>query len=75
MPDEILNRFKDELNQKGYLIFISEMGYFDPLSMSIIKSTDQFDFIRLQKTDGRNYDVMNEDVINKLREWDSKYGI
>jgi hypothetical protein len=73
--DEIIYRFKDKLRQTGYLIFLSERGYESPSTISIVKSTDQFDILKIQKTDGINYDIENEDVIKTLKGWDSTYGI
>jgi hypothetical protein len=73
--DEAIFRFKDELRKNGYLIFLSERGYESPSTISLIKSTDQFDILSIQKTDGINYDIVNKDVIKKLKDWDNAYGI
>jgi hypothetical protein len=73
--DDIIIKSKDKLKDKGYLIFVSQNGYETPSTVSIIKSTDQFDILKIQKTDGINYDLENEDVIEKLKSWDTKYGI
>lgn len=73
--DEIILKYKDKLRQSGYLLFLSERGYESLSTISVIKSTDQFDILRIQKTDGINYDIENADVIKKLDDWDRKYGI
>ncbi len=36
---------------------------------------NKFDTIKENGTGGPNYDVSTEDVINKLKQWDSQYGI
>lgn len=71
----IISKFKDDLKQKGYLIFLSEQGYIDPSTITIIKSTDYFDILRIQRTDGINYGLENKDIIEKLTDWDNRYGI
>lgn len=73
--EKILFRFREKLKSKGYLMFLSHVGFESPSTISIIPSHNKFDILRLQKTDGINYDVENEDVINKLKEWDKQYGI
>ncbi len=35
----------------------------------------KFDIIKEQETNGINYDISNEDVLKKLENWDSQYGI
>lgn len=77
-PDEaegLVFRFKDDLRKKGYLIFVSEAGFESPSTVTIIKSNDQFDILKLQKTDGINFGIENKDVISKLEDWDKRYGI
>jgi len=73
--DNIVLGLKDDLRKLGYLIFVSENGFDDPSTISIIKSNDQFDIVRFQGTDGINYEIENDEVIGKLMEWDAKYGI
>lgn len=72
---EIVLNNKEKLEKKGYLIFISESGYETPSTVSIIKSTDKFDILRIQKTDGINFDIENKDVIERLKKWDELYGV
>nr|WP_286180780.1 DUF4253 domain-containing protein [Bacillus sp. ISL-37] len=41
--------------------------------ISIIPGTDKFDILRIQQTNGNNYDISNERVISKLKEWYRRY--
>jgi len=41
----------------------------------IIKSSDKFDILRTAKSDGINYDITNELLISKIKEWDSLYSV
>jgi hypothetical protein len=36
---------------------------------------DKFEIVRLVGTNGANYDVRNEDIIARLRDWDEKYDL
>jgi hypothetical protein len=71
-----IHALRDDLKKKDYLIFVSEQGDGgSPSEITIIKSADQFDILRIQKTDGINYNHDNEDVIKRLQEWNDQYGI
>ncbi|APU09714.1 hypothetical protein A5M85_05275 [Cellulophaga lytica] len=72
---QIILENKAILKSKGYQLFLSESGYQSPSTVSVIKSTDKFDILRVQKTDGINFDIDNNDVIEKLKVWDKNYGI
>lgn len=39
------------------------------------KASSGFDMVRAQGTNGLNYSISNEDVIDKLKYWDKKYGV
>ena len=63
-------KLNTELKQIGYLGFICDH---DHKIIGIIKGTDQFNILRIQQTNGDNYDISNEDVISKLIEWNKRY--
>lgn len=65
---------KSKLKEKGYLVFYIE-GQNGNKNIGIIKSNDELDILRYRKTDGINYDLENKDVIKKISEWKSKYGL
>lgn len=65
---------KDELKDKGYLIYISEVHFgFEPDVVSVLKSTDQFEILRVEETSAVNYDMDNQMVLEKLQEWNRQY--
>jgi hypothetical protein len=41
----------------------------------VVPTTDQYDVLRIERTNAANYGLETEDVINKLTELDEKYGI
>jgi hypothetical protein len=64
---------RTQLLPKGYHVFLTRQSLI--LSLVILKTDDQFQFLRWIKTNGDNYDVTNSDVVERLRDWDSRYGI
>lgn len=63
-----------QLEPKGYLVFVSDQGFGDePARVGIAKGTDPYDILRAVQTDGINYDITNEQVIAKLKEWEQRY--
>ena len=70
----LISRLKDELNHKGYFIYLSETNYgYSPDEVTILKTDDKYDLLRFEGTNGLNYGILVEDVIDKLKEWDNKY--
>lgn len=45
------------------------------VELVVLMSDDKFDILRAAKSDGINYDITNEKVIEKLQSWDRKYTI
>lgn len=68
--DRLVLKLKEELKSINYLAFICDS---DHQKIGIIPGSDQFDIIRVQQTNGDNYDISNERVISKLKEWYRRY--
>ncbi len=71
---EFVKKLKTKYRENGYLIFVFE-GEDDKKNVAVIKGTDDLDILRYRRTDGINYDLENEDVVKKISEWKSKYGL
>lgn len=71
---EFVKKLKNRFRENGYLIFVFE-GKDDKKNVAVIKGTDDLDILRYRRTDGINYDLENEDVIRKISEWKTKYGL
>ncbi|MCP2028620.1 hypothetical protein L1276_003790 [Flavobacterium sp. HSC-32F16] len=71
---EIVKKLKSKFRDNGYLIFVFE-GDGDKKGVAVIKGTDDLDIIRYRRTDGINYCLENTDLVAKISEWKSKYGI
>jgi hypothetical protein len=63
-------RLREELKSLNYLAFICDS---DRKKVCIIAGTDQFDILKLQQTNGDNYDISNSSVISKLKDWYTSY--
>jgi hypothetical protein len=71
---EIVKNLKSKFKNKGYLVFYIE-GENGTQRICVIKGKDELDILRYRKTDGINYDLESEDVLKKITEWKSKYGL
>ncbi|MGV2941263.1 DUF4253 domain-containing protein [Mesobacillus sp. LC4] len=62
-------RLREELKAINYLAFICDSNR---EKVAIIPGSDQFEILKIQQTNGDNYDISNRSVISKLKEY---YGI
>ena len=63
-------KLSEELRKINYQSFIFD---YDNKKIGIIKGSDQFDILKVQQTNGDNYDISNEKVISKLKDWHRRY--
>lgn len=71
---EFVKKLKTKFRAHGYLIFVFE-GEYGKKSVAVIKGQDELDILRYRRTDGINYDLNNEDVVKKVSQWNSAFGI
>jgi hypothetical protein len=69
-----IKRLKSKFRENGYLIFLFE-GDDNKKNVAVIKGTDDLDILRYRRTDGINHGLENEDIVKKISDWKSKYGI
>lgn len=67
-------KIKEKLEKNNYRVFLFEIGYPEK-HIAVIKGNDKFDVLKYRRTDGINYGLQTEDIINKISEWDKKYGV
>jgi hypothetical protein len=67
----VVKKLKEKFRAKGYLIF-TFMNEKDQEYIAVIKGTDELDIVRYRRTDGINYNLNNEKVVDKLEKWKSK---
>jgi hypothetical protein len=59
-----------------FTVFIAERQYgFGPDRLAVIRSSDQFEPLRIMQTNGLNYDVSPDAVIERLQQWDTEFGL
>jgi hypothetical protein len=69
--DSVLASLRKKLVPRHYLPFVAEMNEgLKTDKIGIIKGTDQYEILRIMHTDGDEYDITNEDVIDRLKEWE-----
>lgn len=72
--NNLVKKLKPKFKSNGYLVFVYE-GEDHKKNIAAIKGTDELDILRYRRTDGINHDLENEDIVNKISEWKSKYGL
>lgn len=69
--DAVLASLRKKLAPLKYMAFVIEMnGNIRTDKIGVLKGTDQYDIVRVMHTDGEQYDISNEDVIERLKEWE-----
>jgi hypothetical protein len=69
--DHILSSLRQKLFAHKYMAFVVEMNAgLKTDKIGILKGTDQYEILRIMHTDGNDYDISNQDVIDRLKEWE-----
>ena len=58
---QVLGAVWEDLRDRGH----------SPALIGLIKARDPYDILRIQGTNATNYDLSNEDIIERLKEWES----
>jgi hypothetical protein len=64
-----IHDLKHEFQQQGYLIFRNDSDHLGS-GLAVIKGSEPWDILRYRQTDGCNYGLDTEAIINKLRDWE-----
>ncbi len=69
--DTVLASLRKKISSLNYMAFVVEMNAgIKTDRIGILKGTDQYEILRIMHTDGDDYDISNEDVIERLKEWE-----
>ncbi len=69
--ESILAALRRKLTPLNYMAFVVEMNAGLKVDkIGVLKGTDQYEILRVMHTDGDEYDISNQDVIDRLREWE-----
>jgi len=70
--DHILSSLRRHLLPLKYTPFVVEMNAGLKIEkIGILKGTDQYEILRIMHTNGDDYDISNQDVIERLKEWET----
>ena len=70
--DHVLASLRKKLIPLHYMPFVVEMNAGLKIDkIGVIKGTDQYEILRIMQTDGDEYEISNQDVIDRLKEWET----
>ncbi len=73
---EAVKTLRAAIGPNGYLAYYAEQHFgIEPDKIAVIRSDDPFEMLRVRHTNGINYEIENEAVIAKLKEWDERFGL
>ncbi len=70
----ILTKLRKRLKPLHYMAFVVAMN--DGLkqeTIGVIKGADQYDILRIMQTHGDKYEILNEDVMARLKDWEKAF--
>ena len=71
--DQVLWSLREKLKRRNYMAFQIEINNSLKVDrIGIIKGTDQYEILRIMHTNGDDDDVSHEDVIAKLKQWETR---
>jgi len=69
--DQILLSLRNRLRPLKYMAFVIDINTGLKLdTIGVIKGADQYDILRIMQTNGDEYEIFNDDVIARLKEWE-----
>ena len=69
--DHALSSLRRQLHPLKYTPFVVEMNAGLKIEkIGILKGTDKYEILRIMHTNGDDYDISNQDVIERLKEWE-----
>lgn len=68
--EELVLELQSKLKPLECLVFFSDHEH---CKVGLLKGNDQFEILKIQQTNGNNYDIGNKEVIAKLKKWNSRF--
>jgi hypothetical protein len=70
----LLSSLRRKLLPLKYMAFVVEMNEGLKIDkIGILKGTDQYEILRIMQTNGNDFDISNEDIIDRLKEWETHF--
>ena len=71
---QLLTKLRARLKPLHYMAFVVAMNEgLKQDTIGVIKGADEYDILRIMHTDGDDYDIRNEDVVARLKEWEKSF--
>lgn len=71
---QILAKLKTRLKPLHYMAFVVAMNEgLQQETIGVIKGADQYDILRIMQTNGEEYEILNEDVVARLKDWEKAF--
>jgi len=71
---QLLTKLRARLKPLHYMAFVVAMNEgLKQDTIGVIKGADQYDILRIMHTDGDEYDIQNEDVVARLKDWEKSF--
>ncbi len=75
----IVENYSDKLSKAGNYIFLKNLDFDDNWNslydVTIMRANNQYEILKMMNTEGPNYNVTNDQVIRKIKEWDQRVGL
>ncbi|WP_372660771.1 DUF4253 domain-containing protein [Cohnella sp.] len=68
--EKLIIELQSKLKPLECIVFFNDQEH---CKVGIIKGQDQFEILKIQQTNGDNYDIGNKEVIAKLKKWNSRF--
>jgi len=74
--NSVITSLKKLIGGRDYFAFTYDNNFgIKPDLVCVIRTKDKFDLLRITGTNGDNYDISNDKVIERIKLWDKKYGL
>lgn len=71
---QILAKLRTRLKPLSYMAFVVAMNEgLKQETIGVIKGADQYDILRIMQTNGEAYEILNEDVVARLKDWEKAF--
>lgn len=74
--DAVLAELRKELEGTGHVAYLLDQGFgIGPDSIAVLDNLDPYEYLRIVRVNGINYDIDHSKVIERYRRWDELYGL
>ncbi|RFB11406.1 DUF4253 domain-containing protein [Bacillus sp. HNG] len=75
--EKLVVELQSKIKHLGYYAFMNERNFIkgnkSKCRIGVLKGNEQFELLKILQTNGDNYDISNDDVISKLKQWNNRF--